>query len=104
MGNLGGFGKDGGAKNMRFSNVIKQDGVALDLVIANTSEYTTTHPEHNGLVTGTSMVEVNVDAETSGDLNFQFVKAGTSEPYEVASFLLSFWISIRGRRGRIESG
>jgi len=89
--NLGGWKRDGSDPIMRFSDVIKEGKVSLDLVISNTSEYHSKRPKQNGIGNAAGMVQVNVDGNTDVMLHMEFVKSGTDEPYVVGGFLLSIF-------------
>jgi len=76
---------------MRFSHVIKEGEVSLDLIISNTSEYHSKRPQQNGIDNAAGMVQVNLDGNTDVHLHMEFVKSGTDEPHVVPGFLLSIF-------------
>jgi len=98
--NLGNWKKDGSAPVLKFSDVLKEGDVNLDLIISNSSEYHSKQPERNGIAGVTGMVRVNVQGSTFVDLKLQFVKSGTNEPYVVPSFLLSIFDFDQSTGGR----
>jgi len=89
--NLGDWKHDGSDPIMRYSDVVKEGDVSLDLIIANTTAYSSASPQKNGAHNAAGMVQVNVDGASSVGLHMTFVKSGTDEPYIVGAFLLTIF-------------
>lgn len=70
--NLGGQGPDDGAETLVFESIAVQDGVAVDLIVTASSEYTPNSALKNGLHGG-HFGMINLAVNAAVDLNFRFV-------------------------------
>lgn len=104
--NLGGFGPDANAMNVRYEKVANIKGQWIDLVVAVAGQqgprapsngtkasdwraYRTLHPERNGHDRNFGAIDMQYDS--SVPFNFSFVQTGTDRPVRLSSFNISFY-------------
>lgn len=88
--NLGMLGPDSGESEIRFVKVATvSDGIDVDLVITNTSEYSSNSVYDNGLKD--CFGSVNFPAPSSVTLSFRFVRSGTNEMVELGRFFFTVY-------------
>lgn len=95
--NLGGFGPDDGADELRFSRAGSYNGKFVDLVV--TSEgYKPKKPE----VTGArgKFGNINLKCGSNSAFTFSWVDSDTGEPIEVSDVSVSFFDMDEGKKGK----
>lgn len=95
--NLGGFGPDAGAEELRFKKAGSFNGKYVDLVVT-ADGYTPKKPE----VTGAkgAFGSINVKCGTNAAFEFTWVDSETGEAIEVNDVSVSFFDMDEGRKGR----
>jgi hypothetical protein len=87
--NLAGLGPDSGASGIRMSSITTENGEDVDLLITSQSDYTPNDVSKNGR--NDCFGVLNVDTDSSVELLFRFVKAGTDTPVTLSNFFFSVY-------------
>lgn len=95
-------GTEDGDQQLRFGRALTQNGVSMDLVVNPVGEYAC-GPRVTNDKFGSKNAEIGLlalAAGTEATFEFRFVKAGTSDPVDAQSVMLSFLDIDQGKKNR----